>query len=298
MGTDTFFLLFNKRKKVSVPIYSIYLLLLLSAGPSEAMPAFMERAYSVQKIACQKGFNKEYVKAGIFKLATYQRFGEPSENIRIYIEGDGRAWETKRRLSNDPTPSSPIALELAIIDTSGSVVYIARPGQFPAPDAAVCDPTYWSARRFSPEVVEAFDEAINILKEKAGAKNVELVGYSGGAALAVLIAARRSDVVALRTIAGNLDPKALCAYHKVDQLDGSMDPLDAAREIAHIPQRHFIGSNDKIVPSSIAESFVKKEGNADYESITIAYGATHNYGWLERWPSLLSFPLSSPNKSK
>lgn len=55
-------------------------------------------------------------------------------------------------------------------DSSDAVAYIARPGQFPGPDSTVCDPAYWSARRFSPEVVEALDKAIDILKERSGAE--------------------------------------------------------------------------------------------------------------------------------
>ncbi|MCX5678073.1 MAG: alpha/beta hydrolase [Candidatus Omnitrophica bacterium] len=275
-------------KKWCLPLI---LLMLVFASGCATMPEFMDRAYEAQKTARQAGFDKEYVKAPGFELMTYQRFKKPSENIRIYIEGDGRAWETRSRLSDDPTPSDPIALGLAVVDSFDSVAYIARPGQFPAPDSAGCDPTYWSQRRFAPEVVEAFDRTIDILKKKSGAKHVELVGYSGGAAIAVLVAARRGDVTALRTVAGNLNPKALCSYHHVSRLDGSMDPLDLAQKVAHIPQRHFVGSKDRIVPSSIAESFVKKEGDTNCESITIVDGAAHRDGWRERWKELLSISL-------
>jgi pimeloyl-ACP methyl ester carboxylesterase len=117
------------------------------------------------------------------------------------------------------------------------------------------------------------------------------VGYSGGGAIAVLVAARRSDVAALRTIAGNLDPKALCAYHNVSQLDGSMDPLDYAQKVARIPQRHFVGGNDKVVPVSMARSFVEKLGGRDDKKITIVNGASHTKGWQEEWPELLSMPV-------
>ncbi|MCX5666820.1 MAG: alpha/beta hydrolase [Candidatus Omnitrophica bacterium] len=273
----------------------IYIILTLSivvsAGGCATMPSFMNRAYDAQKTACQADFDKEYIKAGIFTLTTYQRFKASSEKIRIYIEGDGRAWETKHRLSDDPTPSNPVALALAISDLSDAVVYIARPGQFSAPNSVGCDPTYWSARRFAPEVVKAFDKTIDILKEKAGAINIELIGYSGGAAIAVLVAAGRDDVTSLRTVAGNLDPKALCEYHKVSQLDGSMNPLDVAQKVVNIPQRHFVGSKDKTVPQSIAESFVEKEGGKSSECITIVDGATHKDGWCQRWKELLLMPL-------
>jgi len=107
----------------------------------------------------------------------------------------------------------------------------------------------------------------------------------------VLVAAGRSDVVGVRTVAGNLDPKELSKYHRVSQLDGSKDPIDAAGKVAHIPQRHFVGSRDKIVPPSIAESFVRMEGDKGYARITVVDGVSHNHGWQKRWRELLLMPL-------
>lgn len=280
-------------------IFLLAILVSISALGCATMPEFMDRAYDAQRRARDAGFDKEYVNASGFELMTYRRFTPLEkgnslmgpETIRIYIEGDGRAWETRSRLSDDPTPSDPIALGLATVDPSNNVAYIARPGQFTSPDATVCDSTYWSAKRFAPEVVETFDKIIDILKKKSGVKNVELVGYSGGGAIAVLVAARRNDITGLRTVAGNLNPKLLCSYHNVSQLDGSMYPLDVAQKVAQIPQRHFIGSKDNIVPSLIVESFVKKKGDTDCKSITIMDSATHKDGWRERWVELLSMPL-------
>lgn len=262
--------------------------LVFSSDCSAGMFSFMDRAYGTQKNACQAGFDKEYVKVGIFTLTTFQRFNAPSENIRIYIEGDGRAWASRNRLSDDPTPSDPIALELATIDSKDAIAYIARPGQFLAADSAVCAPTYWSARRFSPEVVEAFDKTIDMLKKKSGAKYVELVGYSGGGALAVLVAAARNDVASVKTIAGNLDIEAFARLHNVSPLTGSMNPADVAAKIKNLPQRHFVGSKDIVVPVSIAQSFLKRAGDADDKRITVVDGATHTKGWQERWPELLA----------
>ena len=268
----------------------ILLLLTASVWGCATMPVFMDRQSSADDIAGRAGFTKEYVKAGDFTLMTYQRFNKLSDKISIYIEGDGRAWETKHRLSDDPTPSNPVALRLAAVDPADNVAYIARPGQYSPSRFPECDSKYWSGRRFAPEVVGSMDKVVDILKEKSGAKYLELVGYSGGGAIAVLVAARRRDVVAFRTVAGNLDPRAFCKYHHVSQLDGSMNPLDVARKVAHIPQRHFVGSRDKIVPRAIAESFTKMEGNNNYERITVVDGVSHNGGWQKRWRELLSIP--------
>ena len=241
-------------------------------------------------IAGKAGMSQEYVKAGDFQLVTYQRFNKLSDKISIYIEGDGRAWETKHKLSQDPTPSNPVALRLAAVDPADNVAYIARPGQYSPSGLPECDSQYWSGRRFAPEVVDAFDRAIDILKEKAGAQYVELTGYSGGGAIAVLVAAKRRDVIALRTVAGNLDTKAFCAYHHVSPLEGSLNPMDVAPKTAHIPQHHFIGSKDKIIPFAIAGSFVKMEGDKDDWRVTMVDGPSHNHGWEKRWKELLSMP--------
>jgi len=255
------------------------------------MPVFMDRVSLADNIAAQTGSTKEYLKAKDFTLLTYRRFNKRSNSISIYIEGDGRAWETKHRLSLDPTPSNPIALRLAAVDPADNVAYIARPGQYSPSGFPDCDSKYWSGLRFTPEVVDSFNSAIDILKEKSGAKDVELVGYSGGGAIAVFVAARRSDVIALRTVAGNLNTKVLSEYHHVSQLEGSTNPMDVAQKVAHIPQRHFVGSKDKIIPLIIAESFVKMKEDKDYACITVVDGVSHNNGWQKRWKELLLIPL-------
>lgn len=256
-----------------------------------SLPVFMGRPSVADDIAGQAGFSKEYVKAGGFTLLTYHRFSKSSDKISIYIEGDGKAWETKHRLSDDPTPSNPVALRLAAVDPADNVIYIARPGQYSASGFADRDSKYWSGRRFAPEVVGSMDRVIDILKARSGAKYLELIGYSGGGAIAVLLAARRSDVVSLRTVSGNLNTKAWCTYHHVSQLDGSLDPIDVAQKVAHIPQRHFVGSADKVVPIAIAEFFVKMERDKNYERITMVDGASHNDGWDKRWRDLLLMQL-------
>jgi len=253
-----------------------------------SMPLFMGRSSVADDIAGKAGFTKEYIKAGDFTLMTYQRFNRSTDSISIYIEGDGRAWESKYRLSDDPTPLNPVALRLAAVDPADNIAYIARPGQYSPSGMPDCAPKYWSGSRFAEEVINSFNGAIDLLKEKSQAQHVELIGYSGGGAIAVLVAARRNDVTSLRTVAGDLDPKAFCRYHHVSQLDGSMDPMDAAQAVSRIPQRHYAGSKDPVVPGFIARSFVGQEGDKDYRRITIVEGVTHNKGWPKRWKGLLA----------
>ncbi len=239
------------------------------------------------------GFDRSFINAGHFTLTTYARISKPGEPVRVYIEGDGRAWLSRTRLSDNPTPLEPLVLELAAEDPAANVAYIARPGQYTETGAPGCDASYWDNRRFSEEVIAAVNSAVAVILKKSGSDKIELVGYSGGGAVAVLVAARRSDVISLRTLAGNLDPDAVNKYHKVSRLEGSLNPIDYAEKVRNIPQRHFAGSRDKVVPPFIARSFVEREGDGGQERITVVEVAGHSKGWLENWKKLILIPVSS-----
>ena len=273
-------------------IFITALFLALSVSGCAIGKSFVLREDLADAIARDRGLAKNYIKSGRFTLVSYSRFNAPARALRVYIEGDGKAWKSRRRLSHDPTPSNPLALRLAAVDESANVAYLARPGQYQPSNAESCDSTYWSARRFAPEVIDAVNGAIDKLKINSGAGNIELVGYSGGGAIAVLVAARRKDVVSLRTVAGNLDHIAVSNYHNVSRLKGSLNPIDTAPIISKLPQRHFIGGDDKRIPAHIVESFVEKTGDRPHTRITNVKGAAHGSGWAEKWPELLLLPPS------
>jgi len=238
----------------------------------------------VERIVDTRGFKKATIKTEYFVHTAYYYFGRPGEPVNIYIEGDGCAWPES---TDNPTPRSPLVLELASIDPAENVAYLARPGQYTESGLPLCEATYWSDKRFSKEVIASMNEAISQLCLKAKADKINLIGYSGGAAIAVLIAAGRSDVVSLRTIAGNLDTEALSRHHYSGPLSGSLNPIDFAQELEGLPQRHFAGSKDKIVPLSITQSFAGRGGDKDFIRITVIEGATHVKGWSQRWQELL-----------
>jgi hypothetical protein len=267
------------------------LLLLFLAGGCALLPPFRDGREAADRVALSGGLKKTAIRTRSFTLEAYLRCRAPGDPLNLYIEGDGSAWLSRTRLSDDPTPKNPLVLGLAGIDPAGNVAYLARPGQY-ADASNRCDAAYWSDRRFSGEVVAAMDEALTELARRCMARQIHLIGYSGGAALAVLVAAERADVVSLRTVAGNLDPAALNRHHRVSPLDGaSLDPLDAAEKIRGLPQRHFVGSRDSVVPAFIARSFLERAGSRDFSRITVVDGATHDEGWHERWRALLALPL-------
>ncbi|MDD5226492.1 MAG: hypothetical protein PHV97_04820 [Candidatus Omnitrophica bacterium] len=115
--------------------------------------------------------------------------------------------------------------------------------------------------------------------------------------MAVLVAARRQDVKSLRTVAGNLDPKGLDEYHEVSPLDkDSLDPMEATGRLSAIPQYHFSGAEDPIVPGFVAEHFVERSGNSRCIRVVKVSNADHVNGWTENWPRLLAIPMDCSSK--
>ncbi len=269
--------------------------LILATGCAALLP-INDRSAAADRVAAAAGFHKSYIKTGWFTLTAYERCKIPGDPLHIYIEGDGTAWQTRTRLADDPTPKSPLVLELAALDPSPNVAYLARPGQYSADGLPGCDAIYWSGKRFSNEVVDAMNNAIDVLRDRSKVKEIHLIGYSGGAAIAVLSASRRSDVISLRTVVGNLDPEAVNRYHGVSPLMHSLNPIDVAEKL-RMPQRHFVGSADNVVPPAIAQSFLKRTDDQSCSAITVVEGATHTRGWREQWKVLLSMPFSCPGKS-
>ncbi len=238
-------------------------------------------------------FVKQTIPTSVFKLVTYSRLESPGQPLTVYIEGDGRVWLSKNRLADDPTPFHPMTLQLATLDSSPNIVYLGRPCQYDSHAIEKpCEPTYWSNKRFSEEVIVSMNEAIDVLVKKINASGVHLVGYSGGGAVAVLLAARRQDIASIRTIAGNLDPAALNVHHGVSLLKGSLDPMEAAQKISDIPQRHFIGSRDTVVLPFVSQNFLRASGNSRCVKITEVRGATHHTGWIEEWKKLVTLSVA------
>lgn len=239
-----------------------------------------------------------------FNLTVWERFNRPGTTANVYIEGDGMAWLGKHRISLNPTPKQPLALELAAIDNADNVVYIARPCQYtglkntrsrgtpPWNGKGACPDRYWTSARTSSEVVRSASQALDSIKAFYPITGFNLIGYSGGAALAILVASERKDIVSIRTVAGNTNYGTMWSHHGVTPLSASRRPEDVALKIMHIPQQHFIGSRDLTVPPKIFNDFEKASGgpNACIRA-TLVTGATHEKGWIEKWTELLRAPL-------
>ncbi len=245
----------------------------------------IDRQQQADAIARAGGLSPLTVAAPPFSLKGYARISRPREPIVVYIEGDGLAWISRSTKSPDPTPTDPTGLRLAALDPSPNVVYLARPCQYLDLEKPPCrSRNYWTSHRFAPEVIAGFDRALQSLAPSGG--GFHLVGFSGGAAVAILTAVRRTDVLTLRSVAGNLDHALLNRLHDVSPMPESLNPVDVAARLTALPQLHLIGGRDAVIEPAILQSYRRHAGDErciDHQTIP---NAGHTTGWSDVWPRL------------
>jgi len=262
---------------------------LLAALGLAALIQSCSSAVKLQDLAQSTSHSVMPIQGGAFPLQALVpgKLGQLSLPIlRVYIEGDGHAWSTATQPSPDPTPHNQMVVQLALTDPTPAV-YLGRPCQYIQNDR--CDRHVWTSARFSTEVIQSMGSALDVLKKRYQAQHLELIGYSGGGAVALLLAEQRNDVVQVQTLAGNIDPVAWVALHKISPLTGSLDPMSGLEKLKSIPQRHLVGRADRIVPPSLAHGFSAKLQGDCIEVMEVE--ASHDSGWPSAWQKAQLTPI-------
>lgn len=230
-------------------------------------------------------YEKLTLKTQSFDLRSYApQTKSQTPELRVFIEGDGFAWERRNRPSTDPTPITHIVLSLVAASTQPNLVYLARPCQFVGASSRNCAEKLWTTARYSEAVVASLDEALDQLKTRFGSERLILVGYSGGGTLAALLAARRHDVSGVVTMAAPLDITAFTDFHQVTPLTGSLNPIEGAHILADIPQTHIVGTEDTVVPPALAHRFMRSLASSQCAQI-VTVPADHWSGWTNISPN-------------
>lgn len=208
-----------------------------------------------------------------YVIASWYKIEAPGEAVRIYIEGDGNAFDKENKPTDNPTPTTNFLRHLAAADPNPNVVYLGRPCQYMK--TSTCSIEDWTIGRFSPQIINSMDQSVHILMKKAQTKKVILIGYSGGAQIAGLIAVRHpTEIKKIITIAGVLDQKEWTTYHNDTSLTRSLNLKDYKETFNKIPQFHYVGEKDKVVPPILTQSFV-----INPETIILVPKADHQNGF-------------------
>jgi len=238
----------------------------------------------IDKLAQAAGLQKRIVAGATYTHVVYEK-RSPSRPGRLFVflEGDGSPWGSSgMQPAADPTTRNPLALRL-MVETDAASIYVARPC-YQDQVAADCAADRWTAGRYADDIVASMAGTVLSESTRLNAKELVIVGYSGGGALAVLIAERMQNVAAVVTIGANLDVAAWAKHHRYLPLTQSLNP--ARSERAH-PWRefHFIGAKDAIVPAVTADLYFERYPQA--QRLTIP-GYDHICCWESDWPALLA----------
>ncbi len=211
--------------------------------------------------------------------------GRSDDALHVYIEGDGTPWVSIAQPSVDPTPRNPLAFDLMLRDSNDSI-YVGRPCYFDVVSRG-CDARYWTHLRYSEAVVDSMAKVIDGVRGSDDSRPVVLIGYSGGGVLAVLLEHRLKNVVAIVTIAANLDVAGWVSLHGYSALAGSLDPARLARDDrrAAIPEHHYVGSDDRVVPPWIVRAYARDRADV---TITEWPRFDHVCCWAAVWQDILA----------
>ena len=225
-----------------------------------------------------KKFNKKIYTTSYFSIYSLEKIKNNNKLI-IYIEGDGMSWVDRFTISSNPTPTDPLAFKLALIDENDNVIYLARPCQFEWSNN--CNKDTWTLSQYSTSVLSSYKSIIEELSEKY--EEIHLVGYSGGAGIAMYLGSiNNKSVKSIRTVAGNINHNALTQLLNISNLSKSLNFYPIVKKTNKIPQVHYYGLDDRVVPNQL--QILYKNQNTGNNCINIkSVNATHDNGWEDFW---------------
>ncbi|MFK7977759.1 MAG: alpha/beta fold hydrolase [Halioglobus sp.] len=252
-------------------------LLLLFAGLIAGCTAVLDAS----DYGLSQAYSNKVVKGSGFKHRVVFKKGVGSR-LHVYVDGDGRPWETRIKRSENPTPERALALELMALDEHPAL-FLGRPCYF-VPTVSPCDQNkWWTSHRYSQDVVSSMSAVIDRYSENYD--SIALVGHSGGGTIAFLLASQRDDVSVLVTLAANLNIALWAKQHSFSPLYGSLNPVTVPQLDSTVNQFHFLGESDRNVSSAVFTSIAKHQKLARFERLP---GLDHSCCWGDAWPDLLA----------
>jgi dienelactone hydrolase len=232
------------------------------------------------------GYSVSTVQGTGFAHAVVVPAGQNSApTLWVFLEGDGQPWvDGGRRIAPDPSPKIPMAFDL-FKASSVPRAYLGRPCYFSHANDAGCDPALWTSARYGKAAVASVAAALETLIRDHATRRVILLGYSGGGAIAYLVAPRIPEVSAVITICGNLDIDAWTRTHRYLRLSQSDNPATAPALDRRITQIAIIGGRDVNVPQGSLRGFLDRQ---QPQELWIYDDHDHACCWRRDWPSILN----------
>ena len=278
-----FQLIYSVPDRVRRWIYAVdqVILIMLTGSLLTLLSACTTPQHRLDQLANGWGWQRLTLDGDPFQHRAYRNSIPLDTVVHVYLDGDGSPWRNGRFMA-DPTPRRPLVLQLMAQDQQASL-YLGRPCYHGNQHDPGCSPWLWTAARYSPIVIDSLVAALHTVLREHPNTAVVLIGYSGGGALAMLMAERLPQIRLIVTIAANLDTTAWVEHHGYSPLLGSLNP--AKRPPLALPQWHLLGEQDTEVPPVLNAAVIERQPCAHSELIA---GFTHRCCWLDYWPQVLS----------
>lgn len=202
------------------------------------------------------------IEAGAYPLYAWERMHERRAPATLYIGGGDEV--------------NPVGLHLASRDRAENLVYLAGACDYQTGSAENCAPETFQPG--SADVLASYNSALDEIKKRYSITGFHVVGYDEGGNIAALLASERPDILSLRTVAAQLAPQS------------GLSAVAVAPQLSRLGQHHFIGAADDVVKPDTYHFYRQAMGASDCVHYTLVQDADHTRGWVEEWPTLLTYP--------
>lgn len=204
--------------------------------------------------------------------------------LHVYIEGDGQPWSVRNKPTKNPSSQELLAFRLFLADPFESV-YLNRPCYGLDRMPSTCTEDLWTHGRYSKTVINTLLTALKHIQRQWGAQQLILIGHSGGATLALLLAAEHEDSSAVVAVAPNLDHQAWTGHFNYLPLHSSINVAEQAVLPEAIHRWYLLGEQDRQIPLALSLPAARKDPHgtiirrADYD---------HSCCWESEWSELIT----------
>jgi len=280
-----------KQRLVLVGLHSLFSTTLTIACAAQLSGCATPSEYFAES-AKELGIRDELLSSKVFIHRIYQNKTAQQTNdypeLHVYLDGDGTPWENNWLIASDPTARNPLILNLMALDNTPSIL-LGRPCYYGLNQSQNCSPHLWTSHRYALPLVNSLVEVLHNWLQDKRVHRLVLIGFSGGGALATLMASKIPAVKTIITLSANLDTAAWTKHHGYSQLSESLNPAQQPRLPATISQVHFAAEKDTNVPAAIVRSYANQQPSARFRSIK---NYDHTCCWTDQWPELLSEALN------
>ncbi len=270
------------RRRLPSRIAACIVAIVGAGGSAGGLVGCASPAQLMDATAAANGLQRSVVEGLDYRHVVYRRLGY-GPAVHVYIDNDGMPWSGRYSVAAEPTGSGFSVLALMAADPA-PLVYLGRPCYLGLAIEPPCTPLTWTHERYSVRTVDSMESALRRVLAGRPAARLVFIGHSGGGTLAVLLAPRFEQTVAVVTLAANLHLKAWVHKHGYTLLRGSSDPIDAPPIASHILQIHYVGGRDGNVTAAMLRHYAQTHPGAEVRELP---GLDHACCWSDVWQSLL-----------